>query len=98
MPDPGSVTAFDWLQIGKWVTRLWVYFFFIVALSFTFLNAHAIIPSLVASGQIPRSASKLRRPMYATCLLLVAGAIVFMVFSSNQAHFSLDRFWGRFWI
>jgi hypothetical protein len=54
--DPGSVNAADWLEIGKWLTRLWVYFFCIVGFAFTFLGAHSIIPSLVSTGHLPEKA------------------------------------------
>ena len=97
MPDPGAISASDWLQIGKWLTRLWVYFFFIVAFAFTFLTAHAVIPSLVASGQLPQQAVKLRPLMYGGCLLLLAGAGVFMNWTFDKSHL-LEQFWGRFWI
>ena len=97
MPDPGAIDALDWLEIGKWLTRLWVYFFCIVAFAFTFLTAHALIPSLVSTGQLPERASKLRPPMYGACVLILAVAGLFLALVVDKSYL-LERFWDRFWI
>ena len=97
MPDPGSITAADWLQIGKWLTRLWVYFFCVVAFSFTFLSAHAIIPSLVSSGHLPKAVSKLRPHMYFTAVVFLGLAGLFMALTVDKSYL-LEEFWDRFWI
>ena len=98
LPDPGAVTAFDWLQIGKWLTRIWIYFFLVVGFSATFLTAHAIIPSMVASGHVPSDwGGKLRRPMYATAAIMLVGMGIFLAFTVEQSHI-IERFWDRWFI
>jgi hypothetical protein len=97
MPDPGSITAADWLEVGKWLTRLWVYFFCIVAFAFTFLTAHAIIPSLVSSGHLPGQFMKLRGPMYLTVLIFAGLAALFMVWTVDHSLL-LEDVYNRFWI
>ena len=91
------MNAADWLEIGKWLTRLWVYFLCIVGFGFTFLAAHAIIPSLVSSGHLSQSALKLRPPMYATAFLLFAAAVVFMGLTVEKSLL-LREFWDNFWL
>ena len=98
MPDPGAVTASDWLEIGKWMTRLWLYFFFIVGFALTFLTAHAVIPSLVSTGQIPsEKAQKLSPPLYIGAALILAVAMVFLSLTVNKSYL-LEQFYDRFWI
>ena len=98
MPDPDAINAVDWLLIGKWLTRIWLYFFCIVGFAFTMLTAHAIIPSLVSSGQIPKElAGKLRPPLYGTAVLILAAAITFLAFTVDKS-LRIEDFWDRFWI
>ncbi len=98
LPDPGAITAFDWLQIGKWLTRIWIYFFLVVGFAATFLTAHAIIPSMISSGHVPEAlGAKLRRPMYATAAVMLAGMGLFLAFTVDQTHI-IERFWDRWFI
>lgn len=98
MPDPGAITAADWLQIGKWMTRLWVYFFLIVGFAFTILTAHAIIPSLVSTGHLREDEARgLRRPMYLVALVILGVAMFFLTLTVNKTYL-LEDFWDRFWI
>ena len=106
--DPASITAADWSNVGDWLHWLWAYFFAIVILAFTFLTAHALIPSLIASGHLPREANMLRPPIYfgaiviaglATLFMVViAGlATLFMVWTVDNSHL-LEQVYNRFWI
>ena len=95
--DPGAVGAENWADIGDWLHWLWAYFFAIVILALTFLTAHAIIPSLVASGHLPDQFNKLRQPMYLGVATFIGLAILFMVWTVDNSHL-LEKVYNRFWI
>ena len=55
----------------------WIYFPIVVTLGLTLLVAHAVIPSMVSTGQLPESSQKLRVPLTGVAaLLFVAGAVI----------------------
>lgn len=95
--DPASITAFDWSEIGNWMHWLWAYLFTIVTLAFTFLIAHAIIPSLVSSGHLPGKFLKLRIPLYTGVVLFGGLATLFMTWTVRNTHL-LEDVYNRFWI
>ena len=95
--DPAAVNADSWSQIGDWLHWLWAYFFCIVILAFTFLTAHAIIPSLVSSGHLPRTYLKLRRPMYTGVIIFIGLAMLFLTWTVTNSHL-LEDVYNRFWI
>jgi hypothetical protein len=98
MPDPDAMNSVDWLEIGKWLTRIWVYFFCIVGFAFTLLTAHALIPSLVSTGHIPKElADRVRPPMYATAVVLLAAIGFFLALTVGKAH-HIENFYDRWWI
>ena len=83
--------------MGDWLHWLWAYFFAIVILAFTFLTAHALIPSLIASGHLPGEANKLRPPIYIGSIVMVGLAILFMVWTVDNSYL-LEQIYNRFWI
>ena len=95
--DPAIVDASLWSDIGNWLHWLWAYFFCIVLIAFTFLTAHAVIPSLVDSGHLPARFLMLRRPMYAGVFALIGLAVLFM-FWTVQNTILLEDLYNRFWI
>ncbi len=95
--DPAAVNAVHWAQIGDWMHWFWAYFFTIVTLAFTFLTAHAIVPSLVASGHLPDKFLKLRQPLYVGVIALIGLAMLFLTWTVNNAHL-LETLYNRFWI
>jgi hypothetical protein len=95
--DPAAVNASSWSDIGNWLLWLWAYFFSIVIIAFTFLTAHAIIPSLVSSGHLPGQFMKLRGPMYLTVLIFAGLAALFMVWTVDHSLL-LEDVYNRFWI
>ena len=95
--DPAAVTAELWAEIGDWMHWLWAYFFCIVFLAFTFLTAHALIPSLVSSGHIPQKFLKLRPPMYMGVTVFFGLATLFMTWTVINSHLLQDLY-NRFWI
>ena len=58
MPDPDQVTSADWANIHNWLTLLWIYFFVVIGFAFTMLIAHAWIPSMLMTRQLPPIAGR----------------------------------------
>ena len=95
--DPAQVDARLWSDIGNWLHWLWAYFFCVVAIAFTFLTAHALIPSLVESSHLPKSFMMLRRPLYLGTAILVGLAVLFMIWTVGNTRL-LDDIYYRYWI
>ena len=95
--DPASITAADWSNVGNWLHWLWAYFFSIVIIAFSFLTAHALIPSLIDSGHLPSEANRLRPPIYLVSIVMVAAAVLFMVWTAGNSYL-LEQVYNRFWI
>ena len=95
--DPAIVDAGHWSDIGNWLHWLWAYFFCIVLIAFTFVTAHAVIPSLVSSGHLPSKFLMLRRPMYLGVIGLICLAVFFMVLTVRNTQL-LEAVYNRFWI
>ena len=95
--DPPFLTNQIWHDLSTMLRFLWVYVFFIIAVAFNFLIAHAIIPSLVDSGQLPARVARLRPLFYLGALSLLALAAVFLVLTLMNADV-LGRVWPRWWI
>ncbi len=95
--DPAAINASSWSDIGNWLHWLWAYFFCIVIIAFTFITAHAVIPSLVSSGQLPEQFMKLRRPMYAAVVVMIALAMLFLTWTVGNSKL-LEIVYNRFWI
>ena len=95
--DPQAVDAAMWAAIGHWMHWLWAYLFCVVILAFSFLTAHAIIPSLVATGHLPRKFLKLRSPMYLFAAVFFGLAVFFMVWTVENTRV-IDGLYNRYWI
>ena len=95
--DPEAVDALLWAAIGHWMHWLWAYLFSVVILAFSFLTAHALIPSLVSSGHLPRKFLKLRIPMYLSAAGFFGLAVFFMVWTVENTK-AIEDLYNRFWI
>ena len=94
--DPAFVTNEIWHDISGMLRFLWVYVLFIIGFAFNLLVAHAIIPSLVGTGQIPVKIAKLRRVFYlasAGLLVLVLAALVTSMLPVDVVLGVFDRRW-----
>ena len=77
LEDPKALTSVEWNNIHMFLQWFWNYFPIVVTFGLTLLVAHAVIPSMVSSGQLPESTQKLRVPLTGVAaLLFVAGAII----------------------
>ena len=95
--DPAFVTNEIWHDISGMLRFLWVYVLFIIGFAFNLLVAHAIIPSLVGTGQIPVKIAKLRRVFYLASAGLLVLALAALVTSMLQVDVVLGVF-DRRWI
>ncbi len=98
MPDPSGISQFTWGEIGKLLHNLWYFFALIFVTAMFLATSLAIIPSLVASGHLPRTANLFRFSMLITALGLLGLGITIMVYSHDLARVIMDSFYDRYWI
>ncbi|MCH7712868.1 MAG: hypothetical protein IIC99_04500 [Chloroflexi bacterium] len=92
--DPKALTAIDWQNIHLLLQWLWIYLPLIVTGSVTLVTAHAVIPSLVITGHLPPPALRLRVPLTAFAVVVLAVAAVVIGLALNQAT-TVENFWDR---
>ena len=92
--DPKGLTSANWNDIHVWLTLFWTYFPLVVTFALSMLTAHAIIPSLIITGHLPASASRLKAPLTGFAILVLIAAIVILAFGMNQT-LNLEKFWDR---
>ena len=76
--DPSLVGTAQWQTLGQVVLALTLFVGLAINAAFAFLTSHAIIPSLLDSGDAPRSTRLLRwflYPIFAVSLVLAAVAL-----------------------
>ena len=95
--DPSFVSTGIWHDLSTLLRFLWVYIFFIINASFSFLLAHAILPTLVNSGQFPARIARLRPLLYLGALGSFVLALVFLAVTAVNADV-IGRVWPRWWI
>jgi hypothetical protein len=96
--DPNTLTPQDWTNIHNWLTMYWIYFPIIIVFAFTIMTAHAFIPSAVNTGHLPPSFRKLRLPLTIFAILLLAVAVVLMIFIMILTKETLGNIYYRFMI
>lgn len=74
------LTADQWGDGGNALKLLWLSLLFVLIGSGSFVTAHAILPSAIATGTLPRRLGKLRPIFYAMGFAAVAGIAVNVVF------------------
>ena len=92
--DPKALTDANWHDIHIWLQWLWIYVPIVFTFALTMLAAHAFIPSLVATGHLPATANRLRLPLTAFALVLLAAAVVMMVLVIDST-LNVERFYDR---
>ena len=92
--DPKALDSTDWNNIHLFLQWFWIYFPLVVAFAVTMLTAYALIPSAVATGHLPASASKLKIPLTAVALVLAVAAIIMLILGINQT-LDVRNFWDR---
>lgn len=97
MQDPNFITSADWSATGKLLTSLWFFVACAIGVAFTFLTAHAIIPSLLGTRELPESVQRIRPLIYLTSIFAVALVTFFLVSAIDLAG-TIDNFYARRWI
>ncbi|MBI2172330.1 MAG: hypothetical protein HYU30_10025 [Chloroflexi bacterium] len=95
--DPAYITTDIWHDLSTALRFIWLYVFLILGFVSNFLIAHAVIPSLASTHQIPERIVKLRALVY----LIAFGALAMAVTVFLLTLLSLDviaRILPRWWI
>lgn len=71
--DPHTIVGADWPDIEALVRFLWMIAIFNVVLAFCMLLAHAVVPSFIATRQIPRGLRSIRPFLTIGALVAFAG-------------------------
>lgn len=95
--DPKALTSVEWNNIHLYLQWFWIYFPIVVTFALTLLAAHAIIPSLVNTGQLPESMQRLRVPLTGFAALLFVAGVVILVLGIN-ATLDVRQVYNRFLI
>ena len=95
--DPEFITNEHWADISTALRFLWLYWLFIIGFATNMLLAHALIPSLINSGQLPSSVGRIRPLLYMGALGILAIAILFFILTAVNVDV-IGRFSERWWI
>ena len=95
--DPASIGTPEWSEISKLLRSLWIVVTLIVLFATNMILGHNMIPSLVATGDLPKSFQKVRRAFYAMAVMSFGLALFFL---SRVVDFAgvLRDFWSDYWI
>ncbi len=97
LPDPIAIGSLEWRELGALLHNLWFYLLLIATFAVTMLTAHAVIPSLISTGHLPRSAGLLRFSLTIAAMVILAFALTVLSLAVNLAYV-IERFYDRFWI
>ena len=97
MGDPQFLDSEIWAGIGEFLTWVGLFALFVIASGLNFLLAHAIVPSLVTTGHLPRRVEKVRVVLYLAALGAFGLAVWFFVRMSITGEVISDIY-NRFWI
>jgi len=96
-PDPVAIGSAEWSEIGKLLQNLWLYLVLIATFGIVILTAHAVIPSLISTRQVPQSANLLRFSLTVAGLGILVIAIILLIFTIEVARV-IEIFYDRYWI
>ncbi len=72
-PDPSFIASSDWKGLSDLLAALWMILGSALGIGGSMLLAHGMIPSLVATRDIPADLGrKVRVPMYGTAIVFLA--------------------------
>lgn len=97
MTDPAFITSLDWSAIGKLLMSLWLFVISAVGFGFAFLMAHAIVPSLLETGELPKRARRARPSLYLGAIIALALAAFFLASATGLSNV-IENFYSRWWI
>ncbi|MCH7734625.1 MAG: hypothetical protein IH868_08040 [Chloroflexi bacterium] len=88
------LTADQWGDGGNALKLLWLSLLFAIIGSGSFITAHAVLPSAIATGTVPPRLGKLRPLFYALGFAAVVGIAVNVVFVIDFLDY-LEVIFGR---
>ncbi|MBM4435741.1 MAG: hypothetical protein FJ029_00605 [Actinobacteria bacterium] len=75
-----ELTHQDWVALSEIIAHIWVFAAALVLTGLSYMLAHAMIPSLVETGDVPPGIGRLlRMPMYGAVFLGLAGVVAVAV-------------------
>jgi hypothetical protein len=95
--NPAPIDTLIWSEIGSLLTSLWIVVLLIVIFATNMLIGHNLIPSLVASEDIPRISQKARPVFYALAIMSFGLAMYFLSRVVELAGV-LRLFYADYWI
>lgn len=97
--DPAYITQFNWADLGDLLVFLWLVVVPMIAFAGCMLLAHAIIPSLAASGDLPdKRILKLRPLLYLTSAMLLTIVLILVLALLIPEASVLGEIYERWWI
>lgn len=96
MGDPQFLDSEVWAGIGEFLTWLGLFALFVIGSGLNFLLAHAVVPSLVTTGHLPKQVERVRVALYGVALVAFVGASWFfvrLVVTGEVISDIYDRFW-----
>jgi len=83
-----ELTAADWVKLSELVAHLWFFTAALVVTGLTYMLAHAMIPSLMDTGDLPAAvARRMRAPLY---LIVAMGCVAVVVLVMKATLLALN--------
>lgn len=95
--DPTTITGAQWHEINQRLAYFWIFLAAMAGFGFSFLMAHAVIPSLVFTRDLPDQATRARKLFYAGAAGLFAIAVVFLVLALGVFR-TIREIYPRWWM
>lgn len=95
--NPSVTTAAQWTEINSGLIWFWAFAACIVVFAAFLLLAHAMIPSLVSTRQLPQRAMSVRPVMYVVSLAALVAAVICFAYLVTHLSVLFDLY-GKVWI
>jgi len=95
--DPNFISSSNWSQISEMVGFLWRLPLFAIGFGFSLLLARAIIPSLLATRQVPERIGRLA-PVLTAFSFICFGLLLWTLYSLVDSSGVLEKVYSRWWI
>ena len=83
-----ELTSAEWVRLSELIAHLWFFALALVVTGLTYMLAHAMIPSLMDTGDLPAVvARRMRAPLY---LLVAMGCVAVVLLSIKGTLLALD--------
>ena len=95
--DPKALTSTDWQNIHMFLQWFWIYLPIVLTFGITLLIAHAFIPSMIMTGQLPESANKARMPLTSIAAIAFVAGVIILILGIN-AQLDVQNIWPRVFV